>query len=310
MIIAVDGGATKTELLMFDPSNGTGELFRGGGCNPNVYGEEGFARLSKLFRRVKPHAPRVAHCVIGMAGAQGKNHRESLEAMAAAAFPNARLTLLSDAMLAHRALWGTGPGVTLLAGTGSILLATAETGKILRAGGLGYQVGDEGGGYWLGKSAIVTMISEEKSSDRFAEAFRGSLLKVFGCGGIEEAIEKVSIGNNAVPLVASLAPTVLALAEGGNPQAQHIASQGARHLAELLEELGNEATSSVEREVVGVAGSLLLHSEFYRTMIARNAPWREVEWKLLRFPPVFGGLAEAYPSLNPEAAWKGSRVHA
>jgi N-acetylglucosamine kinase-like BadF-type ATPase len=49
--------------------------------------------------------------------------------------------------------------VAVLAGTGSISLARAADGRAGRAGGWGYLLGDEGGGFWLGREAIAALLT-------------------------------------------------------------------------------------------------------------------------------------------------------
>ncbi|MBI4060944.1 MAG: hypothetical protein HY403_05880 [Elusimicrobia bacterium] len=65
----------------------------------------------------------------------------------------ARVDVVPDYEIAHRAAFGTGPGVVLVASTGSISYARGMDGKSQRAGGLGPLLGDEGSGFWLGKTA-------------------------------------------------------------------------------------------------------------------------------------------------------------
>src|SRR5207245_1423663 len=48
-----------------------------------------------------------------------------------------------------------GPGILVSAGTGSIAYARDPGGRLHSSGGHGWQVGDEGGGYWLGRRALA-----------------------------------------------------------------------------------------------------------------------------------------------------------
>src|SRR5881628_2177520 len=65
-----------------------------------------------------------------------------------------RVRVLADAEVALSAAFGRGPGVLVNAGTGSIAYARDPHGGLHRAGGYGWQLGDEGGGYWLGRRAL------------------------------------------------------------------------------------------------------------------------------------------------------------
>lgn len=62
-----------------------------------------------------------------------------------------RVTVVPDFVIAHAAAFGSGPGVLLVASTGSIAYARGAGGAARRAGGLGPLLGDEGSGFWLGK---------------------------------------------------------------------------------------------------------------------------------------------------------------
>ena len=64
-----------------------------------------------------------------------------------------RVKVVSDFEIAHAAAFGSGPGVLLVASTGSIAYARGANGASRRAGGLGPLLGDEGSGFWLGKIA-------------------------------------------------------------------------------------------------------------------------------------------------------------
>jgi len=65
----------------------------------------------------------------------------------------ARVRVLPDYEIAHLAAFGRGPGVVLVASTGSAAFARGRGGRKARAGGYGPLLGDEGSGFWLGREA-------------------------------------------------------------------------------------------------------------------------------------------------------------
>ena len=65
-----------------------------------------------------------------------------------------RVRVVPDFELAHLAAFGRGPGVILVASTGSVAFARGADGRSRRAGGLGPLLGDEGSGFWLGRQAL------------------------------------------------------------------------------------------------------------------------------------------------------------
>lgn len=65
-----------------------------------------------------------------------------------------KVIALSDLELAHAAAFAGGPGVLLIAGTGSSAYAVDGRGKVRRAGGWGPLIGDDGSAFWLGRQAL------------------------------------------------------------------------------------------------------------------------------------------------------------
>lgn len=65
-----------------------------------------------------------------------------------------RVVALSDLELAHAGAFAGGPGVLLIAGTGSGAYAVDERGRVKRAGGWGPLIGDDGSAFWLGREAL------------------------------------------------------------------------------------------------------------------------------------------------------------
>jgi N-acetylglucosamine kinase-like BadF-type ATPase len=67
----------------------------------------------------------------------------------------------SDMDIAFRAAHEPGGGYLVYAGTGSIASYIDEAGVWHRAGGRGFVLGDEGGGYWIAKQALATIWRRE-----------------------------------------------------------------------------------------------------------------------------------------------------
>ena len=79
---------------------------------------------------------------------------EGRAALAKALRPLARsVRVLPDYEIAHLAAFGGGPGVVLVASTGSAAFARGLRGRMKRSGGYGPLLGDEGSGFWLGREA-------------------------------------------------------------------------------------------------------------------------------------------------------------
>src|SRR5437667_8999442 len=96
----------------------------------------------------------VDRAVVGAAGAgRAQEQRELAAALVAAGIARAA-RVLADAEVALATAFQSAPGVIINAGTGSIAYARDDAGRLHRCGGHGWQLGDEGGGYWLGRRAL------------------------------------------------------------------------------------------------------------------------------------------------------------
>ena len=62
-------------------------------------------------------------------------------------------------MIALEAAFGSGPGVIVIAGTGSIAYGRNREGQTARAGGWGFAISDEGSGHWIGRTAVAAAIA-------------------------------------------------------------------------------------------------------------------------------------------------------
>ncbi|MBI3287893.1 MAG: hypothetical protein HYZ74_00060, partial [Elusimicrobia bacterium] len=125
----------------------------------------------------------------------------------------ATVSVLPDFEIAHRAAFGTGPGIILVASTGSIAFARGRNGRTRRAGGLGHWFGDEGSGYWLGRMAVLD------------EPLRKTLR-------LPHPLDLAHV-DDPVRATAALAPRVL---RSRCARARHLRARAAIHLAALVTE--------------------------------------------------------------------------
>jgi glucosamine kinase len=116
------------------------------------------------------------------------------------------------------------------AGTGSVAVGRDRAGKQHRIGGYGWQMGDEGSGYAIGRAALgaVSRAADGRSprtalSERVLTASRSDSF---------EALIRWAAGASPAE-VAALAPHVLDVAAHGDPLAQGICDYAARELTQL-----------------------------------------------------------------------------
>ena len=143
-IIGVDAGASSTIAAL---SYG-GEVVRtasGPGANATILGVDDAADIIVRTIRSVSAGEHARAIYIGAAGAGRPAVARTLEALVGSAFPRARVRVGDDAAIALRGSVPEGPGLAMIAGTGSV--AFADNGHAtFRVGGLGYLIGDEGVG--------------------------------------------------------------------------------------------------------------------------------------------------------------------
>lgn len=143
-----------------------------------------------------------------------------------------QLIVMSDAELVHLVAFGAGPGLALIAGTGSIGLARLSDKQLQRTGGWGPTVDDAGGGVWLGRQAckaVARMLDGRGSSTlliRPVAAYLRVDSEIYD--DVRNALRGASLNT-----IARIGASVLTYAEEGDAVAQHIRLQGAKELAML-----------------------------------------------------------------------------
>jgi N-acetylglucosamine kinase-like BadF-type ATPase len=190
---------------------------------------------------------------VGAAGAGRAQEQAELEAALLAVGLALRVRVLADGEVALTTAFARGPGILVNAGTGSIAYARDPAGRLHRAGGYGWQLGDEGGGYWLGRRALE---AAARAQDGRGE---GSTLlaRLLGALGLQHFDDLIRWATTATPAqVAALAPHVLNAAREGETVAQRAVDDAARELVELVRALERHFPGSGPLPVA-MSGALL-----------------------------------------------------
>ncbi len=232
--IGIDGGASRSRAILLDDRDTVfAQSEIDGGLNPLAIGWESFRQnlqrlLDPLLAESRP-AGELSLCA-GLAGAGSEEVRFRAEEEIRAAYSFREIRVITDA---QAALWGAfrgGPGLLLIAGTGSICLGKNPQGQTARCGGFGRLLGDEGGGYWMAIQAIRRAL---RQFDREADApLADSILREFRVSRLTELPPLVHSGQLSPDRIARLAETILT-ESSSNPEADAIVRAAAGYLAQL-----------------------------------------------------------------------------
>ncbi|MDX2102586.1 MAG: ATPase [Alphaproteobacteria bacterium] len=124
------------------------------------------ALLQALARDLAGHG-RIAAVAAGVTGtAEGAETAHRLATLLAAAFdaPLARVRVVGDMVVAHRAAFPPGQGILLYAGTGSVAAHVDAAGQLHTAGGRGSILDDGGSAHWLAVRALRRVLRQEDAA--------------------------------------------------------------------------------------------------------------------------------------------------
>lgn len=159
-VIGIDAGGTKTEAVLADADGQVLARARRGGANLAAHGELAVEKtLHELIEEaLGEHDVRVSAICLGIAGSDREEDALVIRGIMRRIGLRARIVVTNDALIALVAGTGSGHGVVVIAGTGSIAYGVNERHEAARAGGWGYILADEGSGYWLGRQALRAVV--------------------------------------------------------------------------------------------------------------------------------------------------------
>ena len=159
-VLGIDAGGTKTVCQLADEEGNVLAEARGGGANLQAVGE---LEVEKVLHQVMEEAigdrsviPSVI--CLGIAGVDRPDDATIVRAIMKRIGYKAKVIVVNDALVALEAGAPRQPGVVVISGTGSISYGRNAQGEAARSGGWGYVLGDEGSGYWIGRSAIRAVL--------------------------------------------------------------------------------------------------------------------------------------------------------
>ncbi len=307
--LGVDGGGTKTECVLLDAS---GRLLGRGTAGPSNPLRCGFpAALEALdvaaeqtLASAQLDVGRVKAVCVGLAGAGRPRVVKRVMAHLVERFPAADVLVTTDLEVALEAAVGSGPGVILIAGTGSAALGRNSSGRTARAGGWGPWIGDEGSAFEIGRRAVQAIA---RVRDRLAPVtlLSDSIPAALACPNWETLVERVA--ENPQEIFPRIFPLVVEAAEQEDATAREILFSAALHLSRLAASVVRRLQMAEQEFFLARTGGVFGHSRLLDSavdaLLAGVAPRARIE--LLRTAPAVGAARLAQRLLSDDAKAHG-----
>lgn len=267
--LGVDAGGTKTLAIVVDATGTERGRCTAGGGN---YAAVGFTRAIESVRTAVAEATRLAGAQLplptGWFGLAGLDRPAEYEVW----LPHLRqlacsVRLTNDGELPLSALEDA-VGVALIAGTGAITIGRGPDGAVIRSGGWGHIIGDEGSGYDMGRLALQ---AASRAVDGRGPQTRllPAILSHWRLDGFSDVIGRV-YPEGEKDLIAGLAALVVAEARQGDAVARGILRHATGEVALAALTVGERIGLTQERLPLAMAGGLLVRAPEYRTMVLRR----------------------------------------
>ncbi len=231
--IGVDGGGTKTELILVDDAGVIVARHLAPGCNPSQVGpEKARAILQEALEALCARQPggRVQSTLVCTAG-----NRDFWRETAATLTGFGQITTTDDSLPVLELATAGRPGLVLHAGTGSFVAARAPDGSIHYAGGLGWKLGDPGSGFDLGRRAIAAAMLELQARPATQSPLAAALCAHTGLADYSANSRFFYNDAAANAKVAAFAPRVIELATADCGPAQQVLADSITDLARLAD---------------------------------------------------------------------------
>jgi glucosamine kinase len=292
--LGIDGGGTKTTCAVGDE----GALLATVIAGPSNITRGGEARAREsLLEAVRQgcaaagiDARHVQRVCIGAAGA-GREEVASTIRKIVAEVVSGEIRVVGDMPIALEAAFGTGPGVVVIAGTGSFAYGRDPLGKTARAGGWGFAISDEGSAHWIGLRAVRETLRAADES-----AATPPLLEQLMQVRRERSFDEFVRAANSNPDFAEFFPAVVSMAETGDSTARQVLIEAGRELADLAAMILGKLFPDHDSPVpLAVAGGVFRHAQLVREIFYNQVRGlrQSVELRTEIVEPVHGALQMA-----------------
>ncbi|RAU97120.1 N-acetylglucosamine kinase [Paenibacillus sp. YN15] len=270
-VAGMDGGGTKTTVTVMDAQGNTVHEFTAGGINYNGRKEtEVEQALHGICAELAANCGslgQIRHMVIGAAGVSNPAIPGRLTAAVRSNGYEGPLRIIGDHEAALHGAFGGGPGLLLIAGTGSVSFGRNAAGETGRAGGFGHLIDDGGSAYSIGRGLLAAAVRawDGREPPTVISRLLRERQQLSGPGEIVGFAYDPATGKKDI---AALAPLLEEACMLGDQAALRLASESAAALVELVAALA--ARLAMRSGPLALSGSVLLRNPYVRAAFDRQ----------------------------------------
>ncbi|MGD0512095.1 MAG: BadF/BadG/BcrA/BcrD ATPase family protein [Terriglobales bacterium] len=268
IFLGIDGGGTKTSCVIGDEKSVLGTGTADGSNVIRVGKNQARESLGAAIRQACAAADvvptQIKRTCVGIAGG-ARPEIAGIVRRLLSEFVSGEITVAGDMVIAMEAAFGSGPGVIVIAGTGSIAYGRNSKGETARAGGWGFAISDEGSGHWIGRSAVTAAMRAYDEGNQDGLLFE-HIMKFWGLTTREELV----VAANKSPDFAALLPAVLSAADASDPTAQTILTEAGTQLATLAKIVIARLFANTGAAPVSVSGGVFSNSALVRGIFHKS----------------------------------------
>ena len=313
--LGIDGGGTKTSCVVANDTTVLGTA-TSAGSNITRLGE---ARVCEALHAGVRDAcaaasidpSQVESACIGLSGAGRPEVRDVIAGIMREVLQG-RIDVVSDLETSLEAAFGGGPGVIVIAGTGSIAYGRDGQGKTARAGGWGLAISDEGSGQWIGRAAVSAVLNANDAGEN--PPLLKTILSLWKLASLDELVRYANA--SPPPDFSSLMPAILSAAGDSaaenprpsgawtghprDPVAESVLRRAGSELAALAGNVIRRLFGEKVSVPIAMTGGVFRQSEVVRQVFYNgvNAEFPQASIHPTVVDPIEGALALARKSLT------------
>lgn len=316
-ILGIEGGGTKTTWVLLTRD---GQMLGWGEAGPGNTLLLSDRALKDLFGEIRRKAGTHVDAIGGaFAGCQLSEEKARVEKILRGTWPRAAaVRVMEDTRSVLAAAFGDGPGIVVIAGTGSNVAGQKSAdAPIEKAGGWGHLFSDEGSAYDLARRGLI-LAYETYDAKRKVSVLAQEYLTAAGKTSLEELVPFL-LQDTSKTAVAQYARCVFSAAKKGDRDAAFVLEFGVMALAGNVAHVARRL--KIAQPEVALTGGLFENQPDYAAKFQRALRETMPRAKpfLLTIPGVFGAarlagwekpLQEKLPAKKTEAIAEPSRLKA